>query len=166
MEALNQIRRTLLAAAARLSWFPAALARLTLGLVFVGTGWSKLHNLEKVTEFFTQLHVPAPGFNAALVGSAELICGALILVGLMARLAAIPLIITMCVAIATAKSSDIEGFLDLLRVQEFDYVVILVWISIAGAGALSVDHFLSARLDRRSDETQPLAASAAAVQRR
>jgi putative oxidoreductase len=148
MNSLAQTRRSLLAIAAKLSWFPPALARLTLGVIFVGTGWGKLHNLEKVTEFFTQLHVPAPSFSAALVGATELVCGSLLLIGLIARLAAIPLIVTMCVAIATAKSGDIEGIRDLLGVQEFDYVVLLAWIAIAGAGALSVDRALAKQLER------------------
>jgi len=131
-----------------LSWFPPALTRLTLGVVFMGTGWGKLHSLDKVTEFFTQLHIPAPSFNAALVATSELVCGAFLLVGLFARLAAIPLIATMCVALATAKSGDIEGIRDLLGQQEFDYVVLLIWIVICGAGTLSADHALGRQLSR------------------
>jgi putative oxidoreductase len=149
MESLNRVRRDLLRIAAKLSWLPPALTRRTIGVIFLGTGWGKLHNLQKVTEFFVQLHIPAPGFNAALVATTELVCGALILLGLIARLAAIPLIITMCVAIATAKGGDIEGLRDLLGLQEFDYIVLLVWIAIAGAGALSLDRLFSRRPERR-----------------
>jgi len=148
MNSLVQIARRLRALAARLSWFPPALTRLTLGVVFMGTGWGKLHSLDKVTEFFTQLHIPAPSFNAALVATSELVCGAFLLVGLFARLAAIPLIATMCVALATAKSGDIEGIRDLLGQQEFDYVVLLIWIVIGGAGTLSADHALGRQLSR------------------
>ena len=148
MSSLAQITRRMLALAARLSWFPPALTRLTLGVVFVGTGWGKLHSLEKVTEFFTQLHIPAPSFNAALVATSELVCGAFLLVGLFARLAAIPLIATMCVALATAKSGDIEGIRDLFGQQEFNYVVLLVWIVLCGAGTVSADHALARRLSR------------------
>jgi len=148
MSSLVQIARRLRALAARLSWFPPALTRLTLGVVFMGTGWGKLHGLDKVTEFFTQLHIPAPSFNAALVATSELVCGAFLLVGLFARLAAIPLIATMCVALATAKSGDIEGIRDLLGQQEFDYVVLLIWIVIGGAGTLSADHALGRQLSR------------------
>jgi len=148
MNSLVQIARRLRALAARLSWFPPALTRLTLGVVFMGTGWGKLHSLDKVTEFFTQLHIPAPSFNAALVATSELVCGAFLLVGLFARLAAIPLIATMCVALATAKSGDIEGIRDLFGQQEFDYVVLLIWIVICGAGTLSADHALGRQLSR------------------
>ena len=148
MSSLAQITRRMLALAARLSWFPPALTRLTLGVVFVGTGWGKLHSLEKVTEFFTQLHIPAPSFNAALVATSELVCGALLLIGLFARLAAIPLIATMCVALATAKSGDIEGIRDLFGQQEFNYLVLLLWIVLYGAGTVSADHLLERRLSR------------------
>ncbi len=54
----------------------------------------------------------------------------------------------MCVALLTAKSGDIEGIRDLFVTQEFDYLVLLVWIVIGGAGALSVDYALAKKLSR------------------
>src|SRR6187431_2944042 len=63
------------------------LGRLGVGLVFLSTGWGKVHNVEKVTEFFTTLGIPAPGFHAVLVGWSELLCGAAIIIGLLTRLA-------------------------------------------------------------------------------
>jgi putative oxidoreductase len=149
MDELIRIRRAWVGIAARLSWLPPALTRLMLGVVFIGSGWGKVHNLHKVTELFAQLHLPAPGFTAAFVGATELVCGVLLLVGLVARLAAIPLIATMCVAIATARSGDLEGFGDLLRLQELDYTLLLTWIAVAGAGALSLDNLLARRLERQ-----------------
>ena len=148
MSSLVKIARRLRGLATRLSWFPPALTRLTLGVVFMGTGWGKLHSLDKVTEFFAQLHIPAPFFNAALVATSELVCGTLLLIGLFARLAAIPLIATMCVALATAKSGDIEGIRDLFGQQEFNYLVLLLWIVLYGAGTVSADHLLERRLSR------------------
>src|SRR5271156_1750111 len=71
------------------------LARLTLGITFVGTGWGKLHHLEKVTAYFTELGLPAPHFQATLVGSTELVGGALVLLGIGSRLASLPLLFTM-----------------------------------------------------------------------
>ena len=150
MSRLQQSVRWLEVAAGRLSWLPPALTRLMLGVIFVGTGWGKLHSLEKVTQFFTQLRIPAPAFTAALVGGTELGCGALILLGLFTRLAALPLAATMCVAILTAKSGELEGIRELLALQEFDYLVLLLWLAIAGAGVLSLDHWLSKALRRRA----------------
>ena len=56
----------------------------------VGTGWGKLHDLDKVTKFFTELGIPAPGFNAVLALTAEFVCGSLLLAGLFSRLASLP----------------------------------------------------------------------------
>ena len=83
-----------------LQWLSPALARLTVGLVFLQSGWGKLHDLEKVTNYFTQLGLAAPAFQARLASTAEFVCGGLLLVGFATRFAAVPLIVTMCVAIS------------------------------------------------------------------
>jgi putative oxidoreductase len=161
MDAFLRIRRTALAIADRLSWLPPTLARIALGVVFVGTGWGKLHNLEKITGFFTELGIPAPGFNAVLVASSELVCGALIVVGLFTRLASIPLVVVMLVAIFTAKRADIGGVSDLLGFVETLYVVLLSWLAIEGPGPLSIDRLLVRALGRDAvDRSNPAAPGA------
>jgi putative oxidoreductase len=153
MEALYRIRITLLALTQKISWLPPLVTRLTLGVIFIGTGWGKLHNLAKVTDYFgKELHIPAAGVCAVLVGTAELVCGTLLLVGLVARLAAIPLIITMLVAIIAAKASDLDGIRDLFGLQEFDYLVMLIWIAVVGPSLISADHFIARRLVAARDE--------------
>jgi putative oxidoreductase len=101
-----------------------------------------VHNIAKVTGFFEKLGIPAPGFNAVLVGYSELICGALLVLGLLSRLATIPLVVSMAIAILTAKRSDIHGIFDLVGQDEFTYLVVLVMIAVIGPGALSLDHLL------------------------
>jgi putative oxidoreductase len=158
MDALLRIRRTLLNGAERLSFLPPTLARIAVGIVFIGTGWGKLHNLEKITSFFTELGIPAPGFNAVLASSAELICGALILVGLFTRLASIPLIVVMAVAIVTARRSEINGISDLLGFVEALYILLLAWLATAGAGPLSLDRVAIRAVDshgRRATSPAP-----------
>jgi putative oxidoreductase len=139
MDAVFRIRRFILVAADRLSWLPPTLARVAIGVVFIGSGWGKLHNLDKITGFFTELGIPAPGFNAVLVSSAELVCGALILLGLLTRLASLPLIVVMTVAILTARRGEIGGLSDLLGFVETLYIVLLSWLATAGPGPLSLD---------------------------
>jgi putative oxidoreductase len=78
-----------LALADRLRFLPPLLARIAVGLVFVNTGWGKLHALESVTGFFRELGIPYPELQAPFVASTELVCGALVLVGLGTRLAAL-----------------------------------------------------------------------------
>jgi putative oxidoreductase len=124
------------------------LARLTVGLVFIGTGWGKLHTLPDVTEFFASLHIPAPGFNARLAASTEFFGGILVLLGLGTRLASLPLAFTMVVAILTAKRGDIHGLTDLVGFEEWSYLVLFLWLAVAGAGPLSLDRLI-ARLRSR-----------------
>ena len=154
MTLFSRAQTAFLSIADRLSFLGPTLARLTLGVVFLGTGWGKLHSLDKVTGFFTELGIPAPGFNAVLAASAEFVCGGLLLVGLLTRLAAIPLIITMIVAILTAKRGDLHGISDLLGFEEWTYIVLAIWIAVAGPGPLSLDRILAGVLRRqRPDPT-------------
>jgi uncharacterized membrane protein YphA (DoxX/SURF4 family) len=95
---------------------------------------------------FTHIGVPAPGTLATFVGAVEIVCGFLILVGLLARLASIPLIIDICVAIATTKIPILlkNGFWPMEAEARTDYSMLmgLVFLLIAGAGSLSADRRL------------------------
>jgi putative oxidoreductase len=126
-------------------WLAPTLTRITLGLIFIGTGWGKLHSLDKVTEYFDSLGIPMPAFNATLAALTELAGGTAILLGLFARLASVPLIVTMCVAIATAKWPELEGVGDFFKLDEFIYIVLFLWIMVSGPGPLSIDHILAKR---------------------
>jgi putative oxidoreductase len=138
-----RIRRLILMVASKMSWLAPTLTRIVLGLIFVGTGWGKLHDLDKVTEYFGSLGIPLPAFNATLAATTELVGGLMILVGLLARVASLPLIFTMAVAIATAKWSDLEGVGDFFKLDEFIYIVLFLWIAVVGPGPLSIDHLLA-----------------------
>ncbi len=136
-----------LAALGRFHWFALLLARLSVGLLFMSTGWGKVHDIPKVTKFFEQLHIPAPGLNAVVVGYSELICGALLVLGLFTRLATIPLIVSMVIAILTAKLPDIHGIFDLVGADEFTYLCVLIVILAFGPGRAAIDHLVAQRLD-------------------
>jgi putative oxidoreductase len=133
-----------------LDWLPPLVARITLAMVFVVSGWGKLHSLDKVTGFFTELGIPAPAFQAALVSCVELIGGVLLLIGLLTRFAAVPLIITMVVAILTALRENIHGFGDLVGVSEYLYICLLLWLAVAGGGRLSLDHLVGRLIAKRA----------------
>jgi putative oxidoreductase len=130
-----------------LEWLPPTLARVGVGTVFVQSGWGKLHNLEQVTGFFTELGLPAPGFHAVLVSSTELVCGALVLVGLVTRLAALPLFFTMLVAIRTALWDQVDSLGSLFGLSETLYALVFVWLAIAGPGPISIDGLRARRRD-------------------
>jgi putative oxidoreductase len=131
-----------------LRWLSPTLARLTVGLVFFQSGWGKLHSLEQVTGYFSELGLPAPAFQALLASSAELVCGGLLLLGLATRFAAVPLIITMCVAIRTALWDQVSGLSSLAGLLEFAYIALLFWLATDGGGPLSLDRLLAARRER------------------
>ncbi len=128
-----------------MSWLPPTVARLAVGLVFTQSGWGKLHDLQKVTEFFAELGLPAAGFNAALTASTEFVCGSMLLLGLGTRLAAVPLIVTMTVAIGTAQWSQVDSLASLFGLTEFLYISLLLWLGTAGAGPLSIDRLVERR---------------------
>jgi putative oxidoreductase len=127
----------------RIQFVPPLLARVTLGVLFMSTGWGKVHSLDRVTAFFTELGIPAPGFHAVLVSWTELVGGALLLAGLFSRFAAVPLAVSMIVALITAKASEIHGLPDLFGTVEFTYLALLVWVAVSGAGSISLDFLLS-----------------------
>jgi putative oxidoreductase len=131
--------------AERVAFLGPLIARLTLGVAFISSGWGKIHNLDKVTEYFTELGIPAPHIQAVFVSWVELVCGSLVLLGLATRLASIPLICTMIVALITAKAEDIAGVSDLVGTIEFTYIALAVWLTVSGAGALSLDRVLARR---------------------
>jgi uncharacterized membrane protein YphA (DoxX/SURF4 family) len=80
------------------------LIRILVGWVFVSEGIQKfLFPAQLGVGRFEKIGIPVPQFMAPLVGVVEIVGGALLLIGLMTRLATIPLLIDISVAIATTK---------------------------------------------------------------
>lgn len=144
---LADLRARLLSALDRYRWIGPLALRLSLGAVFILSGWGKLHSLDKVTEFFTELGIPFSGFNATLCSLTELVGGLLIAFGLFTRLAAVPLMVVMAVAIATARRSEISGPLAFLGFIEVTYLAGFLWLLLAGPGKASLDALI---FDRRA----------------
>jgi putative oxidoreductase len=139
------------------NWLSPSLARLTVGMVFFQSGWGKLHDLAKVTDYFTELGLPAPAFQAMLTSTTECVCGSLLLLGLCTRLAAVPLIITMMVAIRTALWDQVESVTSLFGIAEFLYITLLVWLGTNGAGPLSLDQVIERFVAHRREHQAPTA---------
>jgi putative oxidoreductase len=148
VEKIAALRERSLSALGSLSFLPPALARFTVGWVFVLSGWGKLHNLERVTEFFRSLGIPAPEIQAPFTAATELVCGALLLAGLFTRLAVVPLVVVMIVAIKAARLEELGSLNDLFGFIEFLYVALLVWLGVSGPGTLSLDTLVVRMLRR------------------
>lgn len=145
---LGGLEPMLLAVTSRLRWLPPALARLTLGGVFLLSGWGKLHHLDDVIEFFGSLGIPAPQIQAPFAAGVEFVCGALLLAGLFTRLAAVPLVVVMIVAIATARREELTSLGVLFGFIEYLYIVLLLYVAVEGPGPLSLDALLRRRSAR------------------
>jgi putative oxidoreductase len=114
--------------------------RITIGWRFYLSGSGKLRNFEATKEFFTGLHIPAPGFHAGLVGYTEMIGGLLLMAGLGTRLASVPLIISMVVAYLTAHRA--EGFASLYDFTDqapFMFLCVTLVTLAFGPGKVSLD---------------------------
>ncbi len=122
------------------------LIRIIWGHQFFVAGTGKFLALEKTVQFFATLGLPP--FYAPLVAATELVCGALLLIGLASRLAAIPLIITMIAAIALAHNhvfSDFHFILDpsiLVTQTPFPFLIASLIVFIFGPGKLSLDGWI------------------------
>jgi uncharacterized membrane protein YphA (DoxX/SURF4 family) len=98
---------------------------------------------------FAKIGIPAPEFLAPFVGTVEITCGTLVLLGLVTRLAAIPLLGVILVAIGTTKILPFaqNGLWATLRDGRTDYAMLLglIFLVLVGAGPLSLDGRLSGR---------------------
>jgi putative oxidoreductase len=146
MGLIESLRERALDILGKLDWLTPLLGRLAVGLLFMLDGWAKLHNIDSVTSFFAELAIPAPHLNALVVSYSQLICGAALVVGLLTRLATVPLIVSMAVAIITAKLPKVHGLYDFVGLDEFTYLVVCLMIALLGPGAVSLDALLVRRL--------------------
>lgn len=100
------------------------LLRISIGGVFVYHGAQKLfgafggHGIKGFTGYLQSMGMPFPALNAYLAGGAEFFCGVAVMLGFMARWAAIPLIITMVVAIVLVTGA--KGF------EGYEYNLVLI----------------------------------------
>jgi len=130
------------------------LVRLAVGAVFLSEGVQKfLFPADLGAGRFAKIGIPAPGVTAPFVGVVEIVCGLLILVGLLIRLAAVPLIIDMLVAISTTKVPLLakSGFWAAAHEARVDFAMLLclAFLLAAGAGPLSADARLSSKPSAR-----------------
>jgi putative oxidoreductase len=130
------------------------LVRLYWGCQFVLTGWGKVHNLAKVTDFFTSLGIPAPALNAAFISGLELVGGVLLIIGLASRPIAFMMVCNMLVAYATA---DREALMSIFSdpgkfygATPFTFLFASLIVLIFGPGRFSADAILAPKLSRTS----------------
>lgn len=148
---------------------PAAtlLIRLIVGWVFIVSGVLKFLYPNQGVGRFTKLGIPAPDVLAPFVGLVEIGGGLLLVLGLLTRLATLPLIIDMIVAIASSKlpmltgpgpepvaAAPTTGFWAFAYQARLDMTMLLsvVFLLVVGAGAWSLDAWLSQRTQAHAVE--------------
>jgi len=120
------------------------LLRFMVGWVFLSEGIQKfLFPAALGAGRFAKIGIPAPQFFGPFVGVTEIVCGALLIVGLFTNLAVWPLLIDILVAIATTKIPMLlrQGFWAAMHDARTDFCMLLGLVAIAllGVGAVSLD---------------------------
>ena len=150
MKQLAKLYARLASAASSLRW-PLLLAiRLYWGWQFAQSGWGKMHNIPKITEFFTSLKIPFPAANAHFVSGLEFFGGILLILGLGSRLISLVLAFNMLVAYWTA---DHEALVSIFSdpgkfyvADPFTFLFASILVLIFGAGFFSLDALIARRL--------------------
>ena len=150
MSALRRLSRTRAPAA-------VVLIRVVVGFVFLTEGVQKfLYPGELGAGRFARIGIPAPQILGPFVGAVEILCGGLLILGLLTRLAAVPLLINISTAIISTKVPMLlghgfwgftpaklprYGFLSMMHEARTDFSMLLglLFLLIVGAGSCSVD---------------------------
>jgi len=121
------------------------LIRLAVGLIFFTQGILKYTDPRMGVIRFARIGFPYPYFTAHFVGTFEVVCGLLVVIGLLTRLASIPLLIVISTAIATTKIPELfrvtQGFWFMASDARTDFAMFcsLIFLIVMGAGRLSAD---------------------------
>ena len=133
---LGEAFQSLLLLAVRLYW----------GFSFFQSGLGKLSDVSAVTQFFADLNIPFPTANAYIAGSIECFGGLLLMVGLFSRIAALPLVVVMLVAYATAHTEALFNIWNdpsqFVAEQPFNFLLAALLVFAFGPGKISLDYLI------------------------
>jgi len=122
--------------------------RFVWGIQLMQAGFGKLLNIDTPIGYFTQLGIPFPVENAWLVGFTETFGGMFLALGLLSRLTAIPVIISLTVAYITTEQDALHKLLsldtdDFFAAAPFLFLFAAVIVLAFGPGAFSVDYLIA-----------------------
>jgi uncharacterized membrane protein YphA (DoxX/SURF4 family) len=122
--------------------------RLAVGLIFLTQGILKYIDPHMGVLRFAKIGFPYPGITAHFVGTFEIACGSLILIGLLTKIASIPLLIVILTAIGSTKIPELsrpdQGFWFMVSDARTDFAMTmsLLFLISVGAGSWSLDAWL------------------------
>lgn len=114
------------------------LLRIVLGAVFINHGYSKFINLDETTQFFNFIGLDFWEHIALLATYGEMIGGALIILGLFTRVAAVNCVVIMLTALYYAHWGQE------LKTLEFQFLLLAssAFLLFSGSGRVSVDSMI------------------------
>ena len=129
------------------------LIRVLVGWVFLSEGIQKCLFPDSLgVGRFVKIGIPWPQVMAPFVGVVEIVCGTLLLVGFLTRLASVPLLIDICVALYSTKIVTFakNGLWSTLHEARTDVSMLLglIFLLLVGGGAWSLDARLAEGRDR------------------
>ncbi len=164
---MSLMRRLLCTGAPRAT----VLVRILVGGVFFVEGVQKLIFPAMGADRFAQIGIPAPQIMGPFVGVVETVCGALVVLGLLTRIASIPLTINISVAILSTKIPILigrgfytfaapkghTGVWSMLHESRTDFSMLLglIFLLIVGAGGISLDALFARRAAPERPAGQP-----------
>ena len=120
--------------------------RLYWGWQFAQSGWGKMHNIAKITAFFTSLNIPFPAFNAHFIAGLEFFGGILLILGLGTRLVGFLLAANMFVAYWTADREALGSIFSdpgkFYVADPYTFLFASLIVLIFGAGFLALDRII------------------------
>ena len=125
------------------------LIRVLVGSVFISEGVQKfLFPATLGVGRFEKVGIPSPELLAPVTAAFEIACGAMIILGLLTRVAALPLLAVICTAIYTTTVPMLakDGFWPMAHEARADWSTLLslLFLLVVGAGRWSIDELLSA----------------------
>ena len=137
------------------------LIRLAVGLIFWTQGLLKFADPNMGVNRFARIGFSHPSFAAHFVGTFEMLCGGLVLLGAATRVAAIPLLIVICTAIATTKLPELarpaQGFWFMVSDARTDFSMLmsLLFLLRTGGGGWSADAVFTESIGQPPDSPAP-----------
>jgi len=129
------------------------LVRLYWGWQFAQSGWGKLHNLGRVTEFFVSLNIPLPGLTATFCSGLEFVGGVLLILGLGSRIIGLLLTGNMLVAYWTADREALKSvFSDpgkFYNADPYTFLFASIMVLVFGPGNFSLDFLIGRYLEKQ-----------------
>ncbi|HEX3663342.1 MAG TPA: DoxX family protein [Acidobacteriaceae bacterium] len=127
------------------------LVRVYWGWQFAQTGWGKLQHLSHVTQFFSSLGIPLPGFTAGFVSGLEFVGGILLIAGFATRFMGLLLAVDMLVAYLATDLAALASILSdpdkFYSDAAYTFLIASLIVLVFGAGRFSLDYLIWRRCD-------------------